>query len=286
MLGIIEVFLSGIVSVFYTYSVYKIFALEWSPWVYIYFFFSYTWISSTMAYIVYMTGAGLAATWYFLDGTEYCPKRPVWSSFKRATTTSFGSAALAAFILASIRALKEIIRFSTERSNNDGNEENNGAECMITVLRCMAMCILNVLEAYAQWISAYGLIYCAVFGVPYKEGCRRWMELECHKFIHVLTDQCILGNSLTYHGLFFSFISAGVAYMIGAPQVKIFYMAFALIFSYMVFFILEMPLATMSDTLFVCFAENPENMKSKNPELFDMFCSKYEANIEKLACKN
>jgi hypothetical protein len=89
-------------SVVFSLMAFAIDEAGWSNWAYLYGLFAYLWVTLTLSYVVYWTMAGLVASWYFLNDTGYFPGCPVGHSLKRASTTSFGSACIAGFLLAII----------------------------------------------------------------------------------------------------------------------------------------------------------------------------------------
>lgn len=276
LLVVLQSIIDIAISVMFAVIIYYVEVCQISAAVYIYVILSYFWITITTGYVVYMTGAGLAASWYFLNGTEYFPKSPVWQSFKRACTTSFGSAAYAGLILAVIQTLKTLVNMS-------GNSDNT----LLNVLRCIAMCILNILEACVRWITRYALIYCAIYGVPFKEGCRRWAELSCKRFCDVLIEGCVISQVLTYNFFVFvigaALIGLGVGYLAFPDNdtAKIFVPCFTAIFMCCIFLIYSQSIEVMADTIFVCFAESPDNLKTTANELYESMSQTYHQNLKR-----
>ncbi|KAH0792624.1 XYPPX repeat family protein [Histomonas meleagridis] len=249
--------------------------------VYVYLVFSYYWISYTFGYVMYMTGAGLAGTWYFLNGTAYYPRSPVWQSFKRASTTSFGSSTSAALWLAIIEACRAIIRLDL---NDDDN--NSAAQVVYTILKCIAHCIICVIESCFSWINRYALIYCALFGVPYKEGCRRFMEMSCNRYVEVLIESSMVSSALTYNLLVFVLCGAGLGYFAGkmienSDVSAIFSTFFALFFTLGIYLLCDFPIETMSDTLIICFAEAPERLRTTASDLYQSMKDKFSEKLRK-----
>jgi hypothetical protein len=162
--------------------------------IYMYFLFSYVWISWTFKYVAYTTVAGTAATWYLLADTEYMPDHRAWSALKTSLSKSFGSCAFAAFITAVIEVLEHVI---------DMDAGGSALAIAILLLKCVARCILEILKCFVRWISRYGLIYCATFGVPYLEGCRTWIELCCKRYAEVLCRGVIIEFALEYNSIVF-----------------------------------------------------------------------------------
>ena len=262
-----------------------------SPFWYVYCIFSYTWITLTISYVIYMTGAGVAASWYFLHNTEYYPPSPTWSSFKRSITTSFGSCCFAGFILAAIEAARVLVnllvKLSSDRQNNTEVERDDDrareacSNIFCALFSCIALCILDLLESFVNWLTRYALIYCAMYGIPYKEGCKRWAELEFTRFVNVLIDGCVIKDAINYNSIVFVVVSGLISFpisliffKIGSIQ-NILIVVLSIIFTYVGLSFLNNPVITMSDTLLVCFSESPDTLKDSNFELYSILCRAY-----------
>lgn len=268
-----------IIGFAFTFAFYFVILADISYGLYVYLIFSYLWIIITFGYVVYMTGAGLAASWYFLYNTQYFPSSPVWESYKRSMTTSFGSASFAAFLVAVVQTLRTVIEHADTPSDT-----NSTIKCIITILKCIALCILNLIESCLKFINRYALIYCSVFGVPFKEGCRRWAELNVHKFVDVLMSGNCIGTALTGNGAILIAGSAVLGYAIGLLVFngsldlhygKIFLCVFSLLLTLAIFAVMTQPITTIADTLLVCFAEEPEALKTSSNELYEELKSFY-----------
>ena len=278
LLCLFQSVLEVIINIVFGAFIFSVEFIGWSAWTYVYIVFSYYWTTVTFGYVVYMTGAGFAASWYFLNGTGFMPSSPVWSSYKRAMTTSFGSAACAGFLIAIIEALKHIVE-----SDNNNNGNDNGCTAMC-VLKCIAMCILNCLEAFVSWMSHYGLIYCAIYGVPYSEGCRRWAEISCKKFANVLISGCVISNVVSYNLFTFGVVACFIGYCVGlifGKAAAIICCVFTCIFTFSIFILLEQPLYTISDTLLICFSEAPEKLHTSANELYQTLCNLYQISLQR-----
>jgi len=275
---IIQSIVDTIVTVVFTLFVYFVLIKGFSVYVYIYVVFAFYWISYTFGYVIYMTGSGLGSTWYFLNGTEYFPKNPVWESFKRAWTTSFGSASCAGFWLALIEILELIIKMDT-------NSDSGAAQIAILIIKCIALCILACIKACFKFIARYALIYCATFGIPFKEGCRRFTELKCNRFIDVMLEGSCINACLTFNFVVFVIGACLLGYGIGDAMAgssgAVFVCIFTLLFTLAIFLLLEYPFETISDTLFICFAEAPEKLKTSANELYEFIVDNYGKNMKK-----
>ena len=274
LLSIISLAFQVVISIFFLYMVYYIDVLDYSPGIYFYLLLSYLYITITFVYVCYMTISGLAASWYFLKNTNYFPTNPLWESFKRASTTSFGSASCAGFLLALIRAIRMI-------ADSDDDDESN----LLTCLRCVAVCIIQCIEGCIGYLNRYGLIYCSIYGVPYHEGCRRWTELSCHKFCNILINGNCTDIAMTFNGLVFTIIGSLIGYLIGYGTIKpkqdggTFTAIFAFIFTLAFCMILNNPISTISDTIIVCFSEEPEKLKVSAIALYEQLSSFYNDRL-------
>jgi hypothetical protein len=246
------------------------------PSLYIYLVFSFVWTISTFDYVIYVTGAGLCARDYFLRGTPFWPEYPVWDSFKVACTTSLGSSACAALLLAVIHALRAAIRL-TERSDND-NDRGGG----LVFIRCIALCLLDLLESIARFMSRYALIYCGVFGVSYRDGCKRWLDLSLHHWVDVLISGNVIETALGLNMFGFVVGSGLIGWLLGIVRfpdenlAKGVLVLVSVALCWMVFSLFKQPVVVMSDTLLVCWAEDPERLKEINPALHERFLAASE----------
>lgn len=273
MICIFQFFLNIIICSIFSVLVVGIAYLKWSYAIYVYVLFSFYWTITTLGYVIYMTGAGLASSWYFLYDTPYFPRHPTWESFKRAMTTSFGSASLAGFLLAVVETLKAIIEQRTDDS-------------VTAIFQCIALCILSCLECLIKWLNRYALIYCATFGVPYVEACRRWAELSCKKFADVILSGCCISKAVGFNMFTFiiggGLVGFGLGYMFDAKGYYIHAIATCVIAFFLTvcgFSVLEQPLLTISDTIIVCFAECPERLSTSAHDFYDAMCEAYGSNL-------
>jgi hypothetical protein len=264
-------------AVFYIAAFYAISEEGMSPFMFIYFFFSYFWVTFTIEYVVYMTVSGVFSTWYFLNETEYYPESPVAGSFGRACTTSFGSAALAAFLMAVVSTLETIVQ-STDPSSG----QMTITHCLI---RCCALCCLLIVKCFIQLVTRYALIYCAAFGVPFVEGCRRYLELMCTRYAELLFGNILINCALTMNWIVFVvftiFATFGVSHIAldwSSGSVAIACVTAALC-SFALFAVLSEPLVTGSDTLIVCYLEAPDRLASSAKDLAERLNMEYAERL-------
>ncbi|OHS99909.1 XYPPX repeat family protein [Tritrichomonas foetus] len=271
---IFELLLELIISLVFCLSLIFTIIAGWSYGIYVYLLFSYYWITMTFGYVTFLTISGAAAEWYFLNGTELMPTCGACSSFKRACTSSFGSAALAGMIMSILNALSEMIKKSVKSAGG----------CW-QIFCCCVYCLIKIIECCFSMIARFGLVYCATFGVPFFEGCRRWAELETKKFVGTILNDIIISKALSIHGIVFYFGSAmlglGLAFMLMANNtwLKIFLPVSSFACTFCLFTVMKMPISTLTDTIFVCFSECPNNLKTTAYELYEMLAQAYDKAI-------
>ncbi|OHS97599.1 XYPPX repeat family protein [Tritrichomonas foetus] len=275
---LLQCVLEVVISLCFSLFIYAVAATDTSAVLYVYIVFAYFWITITLSYVIYMTISGVASSWYFLNNTEFMPSFPVLMSLKRASTTSLGSAAFAGLLVAIIELLKVFVDHDLGLDGIFGT--------IINILRCIVMCILRCLECCINFINRYALIYCATFGVPYREGCRRFTELRCNRFCDVIMSGCIISKVTDYNMLVFSIGACLTSYGLGYGFIKgdsvmagALAAAFGFVFAFALFEILRQPFIVMSDTLLVCFVEAPENLKSSANELYEILKGYYGEHI-------
>jgi len=279
---------STVITGFFCYLVFLVIATEITPYILIYFALSYLWISLCFGYVAYMTVAGVASSWYFLNDTEYMPKNPTGASFKRAMTTSFGSASEAAFILAVIQLLRTLAEMDTTSSSDNGI-----ATLVICCLKCIAICILSCLERIFGILNRYALIYCATYGIPYIEGCKRVIENFVTKFIDVLLSSCVISQVCAFALITFTVIGGFAGYGLGyvvsnkSSAYALWGCVFSVVFTLCLFVIFMQPMIVTADTLLVCYSENPERLLTTAAELAEELKNTYRDQLrDKISKKN
>jgi hypothetical protein len=265
-----------IFSTFSRFLGFLIYSKELHSGYFVWVVFMFYWTQLFFSYVLYVCVIGVGGTVYFLEGTEYMPKSPTESSFKRAATTSGGSSAFAAFIVAIIETLKIIVRSS----------QNSDNSCC-RILSCCALCVLCILECIFKFIAHYGLIYCGLFGVPFFEGCQRFAKLQFTHFIDVLIGGNVISMATNIYIFFFSLLGAfgGLLIAFLIYHFNYYYMiflpVFAFVFSVFMMKLVNRPLESLTDTLFICFVESPFRFFQMSPSISNLLREYYEEGITK-----
>ena len=259
---------------------------HFSPLIYVYGVFTYYWIIMTIYYTCYMITAGVIGFEFYHSNSQEKPKNLVLFSFKKAVTQNFGAAAFAGFILALIQTLKFLVEYlnpdrrnkkKRERSDDsdDNRKKDNGAyRIILFVLYYILRGILSFIESYFSYISRQALIYCAVFGCSYEEGCQRYHQKSFFDKINNLQHESIVSGAVATHYLLFMVLSGLAVYYAQSSiyhdePVLLYITVFLTEIMMLTFFTFFQSLITTSlDTIFLCHLENPKVMRDTNEELY------------------
>jgi hypothetical protein len=138
--------------------------------------------------VVHVTAAGVFASWYFLHGTVGVPPNPTLGSFKRATTTSFGSICFGSLIVALLRTLRMIFRSFRQNSDN----------IAIVILAFIGECIVACLDQLLEYFNQYAYAQIAIYGKSYCRAAKdTWHLVHSHGIQAIINDN-IIGTSHTH----------------------------------------------------------------------------------------
>ncbi|CBH15734.1 hypothetical protein, conserved [Trypanosoma brucei gambiense DAL972] len=208
------------------------------------------WTSQVTTNLMHVTTAGLTATWYFA-GKENMPKNPTLASFKRGTTTSFGSICFGSLLVAIIR----LIRWLVSTAEDSEHE----------ILRCIFLCIIGCLERLMEYFNTYAFVHVAIYGCGYIEAAKMTWELCKQCVFSALFNDTLIDVTL---GLLATCGSLLVGSVFGFLLKS--WAAFALGFavSILVHLLIFSPVGSAVTTLFVCYAEVPEGLEHSSPDLY------------------
>ncbi|CBH15735.1 hypothetical protein, conserved [Trypanosoma brucei gambiense DAL972] len=208
------------------------------------------WSSQVTGNLMHVTTAGLTATWYFA-GKENMPKNPTLASFKRGTTTSFGSICFGSLLVAIIRLIRWLV------STAEGSEHE--------ILRCIFLCIIGCLERLMEYFNTYAFVHVAIYGCGYIEAAKMTWELCKQCVFSALFNDTLIDVTLNL------LVTCG-SLLVGSVVGLLFrsWVAFALGFavSILVHLLIFSPVTSAVTTLFVCYAEVPEGLEHSSPDLY------------------
>eukprot|EP00020_Sapocribrum_chincoteaguense_P009017 CAMPEP_0170741986 /NCGR_PEP_ID=MMETSP0437-20130122/6507_1 /TAXON_ID=0 /ORGANISM="Sexangularia sp." /LENGTH=460 /DNA_ID=CAMNT_0011080585 /DNA_START=110 /DNA_END=1492 /DNA_ORIENTATION=+ len=122
------------------------------------------WTSEVIRNVYTCTVAGVASTWYFLGGVRNAiPSNPTLKSFKRATTTSFGSICFGSLIVALIETIRALVRSARSRQN--------------ALLLCLVDCLLSCIEGIVRYFNSYAYVLVATYGRSYCDSAKTCFQM-------------------------------------------------------------------------------------------------------------
>ena len=292
-------FLQGFQSIFLLtiigFFILPIIYIEWknlSTKMLIYYIFTLYWVYETFYYVLYMTTAGVVANDIFFKGTSQENKYPVLSSFKRAMTYTFGTAAFAGVILAVIKVLHflvESLNPKNRKKRNSDDDKNQNLEILLDILYCCLKSLLNIIESNYRYMTRNALIYCAVFGLPYQQACRRWIN----KGFQVRIDQYYKETMINYTIIVIQFfiillsvfVIAVLTFIIGEfshldfndiKEIILKIIPIVIVFTLIINKFMMESLTIISDTIMLIYFEEPKRVEKNFPNLSTLNNLHYE----------
>eukprot|EP00823_Brevimastigomonas_motovehiculus_P006643 TRINITY_DN5534_c0_g1_i1.p1 TRINITY_DN5534_c0_g1~~TRINITY_DN5534_c0_g1_i1.p1 ORF type:complete len:562 (-),score=100.76 TRINITY_DN5534_c0_g1_i1:470-2155(-) len=218
---------------------------------------SFYWVGQVIKNVVAVTVGGVFATWWFTPANQM-PQNPTWTSFKRATTYSFGSICLGSLIVAVIRALRAVAE-SGKNSNNN-------------FLRCAMICLLQCLERIMQYFNQYAFATVAIYGVSYTQAARRTWELFTQKLFTAIINDNIVGMVLMWSAISVGLIDcaiggigANVSDSIGNYGV---WATIGFLAGLCICLIAMEVIESAVVTCFVCWCDDPAALQQTHPEVY------------------
>jgi len=232
--------------------------------------FSFYWTFQVIKNVVHVTVSGLFATWYFMYGTVGMPPNPTLKSFKRATTTSFGSICLGSMIVALIQTLRAIVRSLRSDTNY--------------FIICIVDCILGCLDNLVQYFNHYAYCRVAIYGESFCEAAKATWRLFKETGIDAIVNDNLIGGVLTTGCLLSAFLCAVPggyiahnwidSHQVNEGDFKQYWLVMGLVGACIGFIIMSLIMQVVDSgvaTIFVSFAEDKEALRRNHPDLYDAF---------------
>jgi len=247
--------------------------------------FSLFWGQLVITNISLVTTCGAIGGWYYSHGEAistgcFLCRPAVCTPLIRACTLSLGSIALGSLLVAVVRTIIVVVKSCAESAGN-----SNG---VLKLACCCCVCLLGCLERCIEWLTDYAFVYVAIYGTSFMTAGASVVSLLAKSGVGAIAQQTLItpvlnlaalcgallggylgylaqgvtgisaqalaessgleGNSASYGGL-------GVCVVLGAA-VGWFLTGVGL-----------SPIDAGAKALFVCYAESPEGMVDKSPEL-------------------
>ncbi|GMI45134.1 hypothetical protein TrCOL_g588 [Triparma columacea] len=216
---------------------------------------SFYWGSTVVSNVMHCVVAGTVATWWFKHDAG---SSPVFDSFYRAMTTSFGSICLGSLLVAILKAIRQMLREA---------EKNKNAQVFLCVIQCLLGCVESLLE----YFNRYAFCYVAIYGYDFKTAGRSVFDLFKKLGWTTIINDDLIETALSFGCVGTGFLTALVGWLFGhAIGVDSQYLLFMFIGGFISgFSMAQITLNVISSavaTVFVCFAENPASLGQIHPQ--------------------
>jgi len=186
------------------------------------------------------------------------PRETAMSSLFHAVTTSFGSLAFGALILAFVQFLNFLLEISKK-----SNTKNRLLVCLISALQCVLGCIAGIV----QYINKFAYIYVAMHGYSFCHAARECFELISRNFFNAVIMDTIAGFVLFVGKALFTAICALITVGVLDAQdrpLTIVTLGLVIIISFTVLHIISHVVGVSVDAVFICYLEDLELNKGEN----------------------
>lgn len=279
------------ISLIFMYMINYAVLCGWNFVFHIYAMYSFFWIICTIGQSVYMTAAHVSFVEFFLVDAPQESQNLVFEAMLRAFTYNFPIACYTGFLLPIVEPFRRIALYDTTdtaiRLTRLGEKTANVALKFLNGLRGFCVAIVTQFDKYFEYPTRYGMIYSAVFGVPYEEGTRRYAEKSCKTYLHLLTQRCdvdiiyqfrclnaaIICAFMTYASQSYHYRgnSAHISYIGGACG---FFLAFAL------FNMIRRHFLGAIEAIIIAYSEDTKRMDVVSTELSHTISNEFQVVIQ------
>jgi hypothetical protein len=236
----------------------------------IYQVFAFLWIVAFLSAICQHVVAGAVSGWYFSRDVMSAgqPRRNAFSSLFHAVTTSFGSLAFGALVLAIVQFLNFLLQL-TKKSNS----KNRVLVCLISGIQCLLGCIQGIVK----FINKFAYIHIAMHGTSFCKSARECFDLVSRNFFSAVIMDTITGLVLFVGKALFTALSTiftiALLEVNNRPLTAV-TLGLSIIISFCVLHIISHVVGVSVDTVFVCYLEDLEMNKGENmyisPDLHEL----------------
>jgi hypothetical protein len=222
--------------------------------------FAFFWIVAFLSAVYQHVVAGSVAGWYFSRDVVSAgkPRENAVSSLFHAVTTSFGSLAFGALVLAIVQFMNFLLEL-TKKSNS----KNKLLVCLISCVQCILACIQGIV----QYINKFAYIYVAMHGYSFCHAARECFELISRNFFSAVIMDTITGFVLFVGKALFTalctIITVAVLDAQGRPLTAV-TLGLSIVLTFSVLHIISHVIGVSVDTVFVCYLEDLEMNKGEN----------------------
>ncbi|EGC40103.1 hypothetical protein DICPUDRAFT_147125 [Dictyostelium purpureum] len=233
----------------------------------IYLVFSLYWTFQVIKNTLHTTISGLFATWYFQSGPngEGMPPNPTLNSFRRATTTSFGSICFGSLVIAVIQTLRYITQLMMNNKNG-----------LIRVIGLILNILLGIMEAVLSFFNIYVFTHVAIYGESYVASAKRCGNLFAERLGSTIINDNFIGTTISISAFAAALLLSVIGSLIGYGFQGAFYGGI-LTFVFGLLVIVSSLEVVYSGvvSLFVCYVLNPSILYHTKPELYAIYSQTY-----------
>lgn len=237
------------------------------------FVFLFIWGTQVAYYYTHCCLCGVFGRWYYQKETSGA----VAAAVKVASTTAFGSICFGAFLVAAIRTAEVAIRHARRQAQ----EEGNMVLCVVlAILECIVSMIGDILEYFSEW--AY--VQVAVRGTSFIESAQITFTMcTCGNVDLIISDLLIdsVANLAILLCAAGGAAAGGAALFLSFPDDHAFVgggMIFGLVIGVMVGSAAGAMVTSGSKTILASWAEDPQKLTEKHPQIARRFESKAAGN--------
>eukprot|EP00823_Brevimastigomonas_motovehiculus_P006383 TRINITY_DN5289_c0_g1_i1.p1 TRINITY_DN5289_c0_g1~~TRINITY_DN5289_c0_g1_i1.p1 ORF type:complete len:470 (+),score=73.21 TRINITY_DN5289_c0_g1_i1:48-1457(+) len=233
---------------------------------------SFFWTSNVVKNVVHTTVGGTFASWYYLYPSDAMPASPVWSSFKRSVTTSFGSICLGSLIIAVVKALRVMAENGRKTRNN--------------FVRCCIVCVLRCLDSLIEYFNQYAFAEVAIYGQSYCDSAKAaWNLLKTRGFDMLINDN-IIGGVLVFGALLIAIIDGALSIVLSKHVFDVSNYGVWAGAAFMIALVLGIVAMEVVESCvvccFVCYAEDPEALQRTKPNDYNNLSTSFVARTTQI----
>ncbi|ETW05849.1 hypothetical protein H310_03510 [Aphanomyces invadans] len=213
------------------------------------------WGVNVAKYVLHTTVAGMVATWLAAGDSQSAMS----GSFRRASTTSFGSICLGAFLVAILQTLEALAK--------EAKKKGNGAACI-------AECILLILRGVLMYINRWAFVYVGMYGFPFAHAGKAVFGLFQQRGLSAIVNDDLVDTAMGALSLVSGVICALLALAYSLVGMTSTFSGANIIVPLVGFVfgagVTLIPLSVVNSavaTVFVFFAEDPAALSRTHPDL-------------------
>jgi len=232
--------------------------------------------------VVHVTVAGATASWYFSS----VERRPVAASFKRATTTSFGTICFGSLVVAALQACATLGNL-INRSGLARRQGGGGGGVAACILMCCGYCASNLVRL-VRFFNHYAYTHVAIYGYAMVPAAKATYGLVKGVGLLPLMGNRLLQGVITVGCGLAGGLGAGIAalFLLLSPTLRelmtwgsptpVSYEWALVWLCFTIGWLVSLPLLEIAQSvvcaLFVCLAEQPEVSTTACKRLVSLGC--------------